>query len=319
MQQCTGIIRKGKRLGEQCKQKGKESQSGGPILSYPEGMFCSYHKPNNKRNTCSGVPPPQPPPQRPRLETQQPRIETPTDMHGLGDLHRRAPTEVERNKYLAETEAAVCHDVFGGNKNPKWITADDVRKCIEIIVRLSLGGFGSHIPLTTTLNAAGAFRKAGHCKGSEIAFNTVLLYSYVAVVNGEIGPRNVNGKVCRTIVAILIGVMEHEIIHWLMFHYVPRGVRKAGGRKWASHGTVFMDIARNIFGHTAHCTALSTEVTAQSLTQKTTKVGQKVMVTFRGSEPRPGVVDKVNPIRAKVSVSNRIYTVHYSLMQSVDV
>lgn len=245
-------------------------------------------------------------------------------MHGLGDIYRRAPTDEDRNKYLAETEAAVCRDVFGGIKNPMRITADDVRKCIEIIVRVSLGGFGSHIPLTTTLNAAGAFRKAGHCKGKEIAFNAALLYSYVAVVNGEIGPRNVNGKVCRTIVAILIGVMEHEIIHWLMFHYVPREVRKGGGRKWASHGTVFMDIARNIFGHTAHCTALSTEVTTQSLTHETTKVGQKVMVTFRGLESRPGVITKVNPIRAKVLVtepdgSNRIYKVHYSLMQTVDV
>lgn len=288
--------------------------------------------PRKKRDASSSVPPP--PPQRLRLatptaatDTAPPqRLETApaaTDMYGLGALIRRVPSVKVQAKYLAETADVVRRDVFGGEKNPTRITADDVRKCIEIIVCLSLGGFGSHIPLTTKLNRAGTVKKAGHCCGDEIAFNAALVFAYVAVVNGEIGPRNVNGKVCRSIVAILICVMEHEIIHWLMQHYVPREVRKGRGR-WSSHGTVFKDIARNIFGHTTCKTALSTEVTARSLTQETTKEGQKVMVTFRKLGSRPGVVTKVNPTLAKVSVTEpdgkkRTYDVPYTIMQRADV
>ena len=318
MMQCSAV----KNNGARCKQKGKETQSGGPIVKYPTGTFCSYHKPKtvkietHKRNSPIPI---APPPQRQRLDSSIAK----TDNYGMDGLLLRKPTDWERDRYLTETEAVVCRDVFGGNKNSATISADQVKQCIEIIRHISLDGFGADLPVRTTLNK-GAFRKAGHCKGNEIAFNAELLYSYVVVTGGEIGPRNVNGKVCRTIVAILLSVMEHEIIHFFMQHYVPRDVRKGNGRKWESHGTVFMDIAKNIFGHTTHKSILSTEVTAQSMTRKTTQVEQKVMVTFRGSDPRPGVVKKTNPVRARVLVTEpsgakRMYTVDYGLMQNADV
>ncbi len=252
-----------------------------------------------------------------RGEALDKTLEEIKDMKGLDvpeALSWCKPSDADRARYLAEVERQMREDVFG-TKNPSTIIAAQARECCDIIDNVIFGGFlKRNIDYIVLLNQEGTIRKAGHCRSGfmkngvwvkpEIKFNPFLLDPIEVKDNGEIGHRLCNGLVCKDKVAIIASVMMHEIVHLIIHHFVPRAIRRdksSRSRKWAPHGTMFMSIARNLYGHTDHKVALNKEWTSASITKETAHIGLHVNFTFKGqSTPTRAVIVKANPRRAKV-------------------
>lgn len=248
------------------------------------------------------------------------------------------PTEAHRKAYLAEAERQMRNEL--GGKNFAFIAAGQVGTCLDIIDKTIFNGFlKRHIPYTATINRKGTTTKVGHCsakyttrkgivKDAEIAFNAPLLFSQVPVVDGEIQVRECNGIMCRDRVAILANVLMHEVVHLIIQHFA-KSQRKGGGRKWASHGTIFMAIVKNLFGHTKAMCVLITSVSAHSITKKTARVGQRVLVALRDHPPFCGTIQTLNPKRARIRLADEIvvhgerykpgaiFRAHYELLQKI--
>jgi hypothetical protein len=244
-------------------------------------------------------------------------------------LSKCKPSKSDQKQYLAEVEQQM-RVVFGGNKNPatKSITGACIQECCNIINRVIFGGkLLDRIPYVVGLNRERTKKRAGHCRPAfmrkgiavpaEIKFNPHLL-GLISVKDGEIGPRNCSGVLCRDKVAIIASVLMHEIVHLVIHHFVPRTVRKAN-KVWEPHGKMFMAIAGNIYGHTSHKAALRMEVTAKSVTKEDVHCGQVVTVQFNCT-PCRGIVEKVNSARASVRIESTgiLFRVPYPFLQRVD-
>jgi len=247
------------------------------------------------------------------------------------------PREEDRLVYLAEVERQMRNVM--GDKNFTSISADQVRTCIDIIDKTVLNGvLKKHVRYTATLNRRGTFKKIGHCSttrapGSattaEIAFNARLLFSEVPLVDGTIKARDCNGIICKDYVAILASVLMHEIVHLIIQWFAPLE-RKKGGTMWSSHGTVFMAIAKNLWGHTKAMCVLMAEASAKTVTRETARVGQTVSVRLSGYPPFRGTIQTLNPKRARVRIADEIvfngelykpgaiFRAHYELLQRMD-
>lgn len=222
----------------------------------------------------------------------------------------------DRARMCAEVERQM-RAVFGGAKNPdaKEITRKRVHECCAIINRVVYGNFLDCIPYIVRLNKKGTSRKAGHCRPGftrggkrvppEIKFNPWIIQQHIRVVDGEIRHRRCNGLVCKDTVAIIASVLMHEFVHLIFHFFLSKALRKdRTSRMYAPHGTAFMDIARNLYGHTDCKVALTGEavVTSNSITHDTADLlGLHVTFTFKGhSAPTRGVIIMANPRRAKV-------------------
>lgn len=249
------------------------------------------------------------------------------------------PTRTQRQECHAAVERAVRDNVFKHEKNPLSVTGEHVKECCEIIDNVFFDGWiKANIEYTTGVNQEGTKCKAGDCtpsyttrhgvlKKARIQFNADLIATAVPVVAGEITPQKCNGEVCRDIVAILVSVLKHEIVHLIMHHFLPLSDRKAkgaGSRMYKSHGTAFKTIARNIFGQTSCTVALSIKRDTKAPQTMTTAskrayANRKVMVAMQDGTQVCGIVERANPVRARVRITatGEKWRVPYKLLRFI--
>jgi hypothetical protein len=117
-----------------------------------------------------------------------------------------------------------------------------------------------------------------------------------------------NGTVCKSRVAVLQSVVEHEIVHMIV-------MRSCYER--ASHGKNFMDIARKIFGHTKFTHSIGSKVSVigdRLLVKSDFKELQQVSFVSKNNIIT-GTITKLNPVNAVVLTQDlRKYNVPYYLL-----
>lgn len=90
------------------------------------------------------------------------------------------------------------------------------------------------------------FTTEGICIFKKCNYTITLPLHYFKVFNGEPDGVNVAGQNCMTQLEALLRVIEHEIVHLIMFIY------EYNVQESEEHGETFMRLAHEFFGHTDH-------------------------------------------------------------------
>ena len=141
-----------------------------------------------------------------------------------------------------------------------------------------------------------------------IKINSELLLKALAEGSHEI----CNGVICKSRVAVLQSVVEHEIVHMIVMNSCYERT---------SHGRNFMAIARKIFGHIkfTHSIGLQPSIINDRLLEKYDfKELQKVSFIDKKRNVITGTIIKINPVKAVIITDNDIqYNVPYYLLTKI--
>lgn len=122
----------------------------------------------------------------------------------------------------------------------------------------------------------------------------------------------VNGLLCYSQLECLMFVLEHEMVHLMMFVW---GYDKKGTGKYSAHGALFQCMTKNLFGHTSFRHNFNQGDGESLLNKSDVHVGMKVEFTLKKKSVQ-GVVTKMNKVKARVTIDNgAIYNVPYTVMR----
>lgn len=208
------------------------------------------------------------------------------------------------------------------------ISASLLRKIIAKIDSLFLRGVFQSITYSVCWNAR-CTKTAGYCKYKKKGCRKPVTIELAnRVLEFASFPACINGFKVKNAVSALIHVVEHEMVHALIYWYcldqkhlgdfpmnkerqIVHGCPQFGKAGGSGHTQTFMSIVRNRFGQTLQYHDLHRQVNGkQGKTRNDFMVGQKVLFS-----DKEGVITKLNPKRARVRVNrNTTYTVPYILL-----
>jgi hypothetical protein len=175
----------------------------------------------------------------------------------------------------------------------------------------------------STLKCALTKRKsgiAGSCSQRGCAYTmSINLPTFSSIFGKGEKKMYTNGLLCYDTLECLQLVMEHEIIHLLLFlwGYYEQTYRTPSGmtrRVHQAHGKLFQCMARTIFGHTAFRHSLGLEAEGM-LKKDDVHVGMMVQFTSKSGEVHKVQIIKMNPKTAVVQGAGGEWKVSYPLLR----